>query len=52
VDTLSFKTKSANSATVDKKWVVVDANEQVLGRLATGVAADYAQGCAYYGGHK
>jgi len=38
VDTLSFKTKSANSATVDKKWVVVDANEQVLGRLATGVA--------------
>ena len=38
MDTLSFKTKSANSATVDKKWVVVDANEQVLGRLATGVA--------------
>jgi large subunit ribosomal protein L13 len=38
VDTLSFKTKSANSATVDKKWVVVDASEQVLGRLATGVA--------------
>ncbi|HAZ02098.1 MAG TPA: 50S ribosomal protein L13 [Marinilabiliales bacterium] len=38
MDTLSFKTKSANSATVDKKWVVVDASEQVLGRLATGVA--------------
>jgi large subunit ribosomal protein L13 len=38
VDTLSFKTKSANKATVEKKWVVIDANEEVLGRLATGVA--------------
>jgi large subunit ribosomal protein L13 len=38
VDTLSFKTKSANKATVDKKWVVIDANEAILGRLATGVA--------------
>ncbi len=38
MDTLSFKTKSANKATVDKKWVVIDANSEVLGRLATGVA--------------
>ncbi|MGE4287483.1 MAG: 50S ribosomal protein L13 [Salinivirgaceae bacterium] len=38
MDTLSFKTKSANKATVEKKWVVIDANEAVLGRLATGVA--------------
>ncbi len=38
MDTLSFKTKSANKATANKKWVVVDANEEVLGRLATGVA--------------
>jgi large subunit ribosomal protein L13 len=38
VDTLSFKTRSANKATVEKKWVVIDANEEVLGRLATGVA--------------
>lgn len=38
MDTLSFKTKSANKATVEKKWVVIDANEEVLGRLATGVA--------------
>lgn len=38
MDTLSFKTKSANNATVDKKWVVIDANNEVLGRLATGVA--------------
>ncbi len=38
MNTLSFKTKSANKATVNKKWVVIDANEEVLGRLATGVA--------------
>lgn len=38
MNTLSFKTKSANKATVVKKWVVIDANEEVLGRLATGVA--------------
>ena len=38
MDTLSFKTKSANRATVNKKWVVIDANEAILGRLATGAA--------------
>ena len=38
MDTLSFKTQSANKATVDKKWVVIDANEAILGRLATGAA--------------
>jgi len=38
VDTLSFKTQSANKATVNKKWVVIDANEAILGRLATGAA--------------
>lgn len=38
MDTLSFKTKSANKATVDKKWIVIDANEAILGRLATSVA--------------
>lgn len=38
MDTLSFKTQSANKATVNKKWVVIDANEAVLGRLATGAA--------------
>ncbi len=38
MDTLSFKTKSANKATVVKKWVVIDANDEILGRLATGVA--------------
>jgi large subunit ribosomal protein L13 len=38
VDTLSYKTKSANAATVDKQWVVVDAQAAVLGRLASEVA--------------
>ena len=38
VDTLSYKTISLNKATVDKEWVVVDATDQVLGRLASKVA--------------
>lgn len=39
MDTLSYKTKSANAQTVDKKWVLVDAEGQILGRLATEVAS-------------
>ena len=38
MDTLSQKTISANKATVTKEWVVVDATDQVLGRLASKVA--------------
>lgn len=38
MDTLSFKTISANKATVQKEWVVVDATDQVLGRLSAKVA--------------
>jgi large subunit ribosomal protein L13 len=38
VDTLSYKTKSANRKTVKKEWILVDANDQVLGRLASKVA--------------
>jgi large subunit ribosomal protein L13 len=38
VDTLSYKTKSANKATVSKEWLLVDAQGEVLGRLATKVA--------------
>lgn len=38
MDTLSYKTKSANAATADKQWVVVDASHQVLGRFASRVA--------------
>jgi large subunit ribosomal protein L13 len=38
VDTLSYKTISANKATVQKEWVVIDANGQTLGRMASKVA--------------
>ena len=38
MDTLSYKTISANKETVQKEWVVVDATGQVLGRLASKVA--------------
>jgi large subunit ribosomal protein L13 len=38
MNTLSYKTISANSKTVEKKWVLIDAENQVLGRLATAVA--------------
>jgi large subunit ribosomal protein L13 len=38
VDTLSYKTISANAATVEKGWVVVDAQDAVLGRLSSGIA--------------
>lgn len=38
MNTLSYKTISANKATVKKEWVVVDATDQVLGRLASKVA--------------
>lgn len=38
MDTLSFKTVSANKATVNKEWVVIDATGLVLGRLASTVA--------------
>ncbi|MCH1547730.1 MAG: 50S ribosomal protein L13 [Flavobacteriaceae bacterium] len=38
MDNLSYKTTSANKATVDKKWVVVDAEGEFLGRLASRVA--------------
>ena len=38
MDTLSYKTVSANRDTVQKEWVLVDANEMILGRLASVVA--------------
>lgn len=38
MDTLSYKTVSANKATVNKEWILVDAENEVLGRLATKVA--------------
>ena len=38
MDTLSYKTISANKATVTKEWVIVDATDQSLGRLGAKVA--------------
>ncbi|MAM15967.1 MAG: 50S ribosomal protein L13 [Flavobacteriaceae bacterium] len=43
MNTLSYKTISANSKTVDKQWVVVDASGLHLGRVAS-VIAIYLRG--------
>lgn len=38
MNTISYKTVSANSQTVTKNWVLVDAEGQTLGRLASNIA--------------
>ena len=38
MDSLSYKTISLNAATVNKEWVVIDATNEVLGRLASQIA--------------
>lgn len=38
MDTLSYKTVSGNKETADKKWFIVDAQNQTLGRLSSQVA--------------
>jgi len=38
MDTLSYKTISANKATVTKEWVLIDAENETLGRLASKAA--------------
>ncbi|MBD5231645.1 MAG: 50S ribosomal protein L13 [Bacteroidales bacterium] len=38
MDTLSLRTQSATPATITKEWVVVDATDQILGRLCAKVA--------------
>ncbi len=38
MDTLSYKTVSANKNTVNKEWLLVDADGHALGRLASEVA--------------
>jgi large subunit ribosomal protein L13 len=38
VNTLSYKTLSANKATVTKEWLIIDATNQPLGRLSSTVA--------------
>jgi len=38
VDTLSYKTVSGNKETAQKEWILIDAEGQALGRLASVVA--------------
>lgn len=38
MDAVSYKTISANKKIVKKEWVLIDAQEMVVGRLATAVA--------------
>jgi len=39
VDTLSYKTKSAKPAEVNRNWYVVDVEGEVVGRVASKIAA-------------
>ncbi len=39
MNTLSYKTQSANANTVDRKWYVIDADGEIVGRLASKVAS-------------
>ncbi|MCB2221867.1 MAG: 50S ribosomal protein L13 [Bacteroidetes bacterium] len=43
MDTLSYKTASANKETINKEWVLIDAEDQVLGRMAS-IAAKFLRG--------
>jgi len=38
VNTLSYKTVSANKQTINKEWIVVDAEGEILGRLSSEIA--------------
>ena len=38
MDTLSYKTISANKATIKKEWMIVDAENKILGRLSSKIA--------------
>ncbi|MEG1621784.1 MAG: 50S ribosomal protein L13 [Alistipes sp.] len=38
MDSLSYKTISANPATITKEWYMIDATDEVLGRLASQIA--------------
>ncbi|PWG81043.1 50S ribosomal protein L13 [Pararcticibacter amylolyticus] len=38
MNTLSYKTVSANKKTVNKEWIVVDAQGEILGRLSSKIA--------------
>jgi large subunit ribosomal protein L13 len=38
MDTISYKTRSANNEIIVKDWLLIDAENEILGRLATKVA--------------
>lgn len=38
MDTLSYKTLSPNAQSIEHRWVVIDATDQILGRLCAKVA--------------
>ena len=38
MDSISYKTKNANKASAEKNWVLVDAEDQVLGHVASQIA--------------
>lgn len=38
MDTLSYKTISANKETAQKEWLLIDAEDEILGRLASAAA--------------
>jgi large subunit ribosomal protein L13 len=38
MDTLTYKTISANKETVRKEWILIDAEDEILGRLASATA--------------
>ncbi|MBN2174683.1 MAG: 50S ribosomal protein L13 [Bacteroidales bacterium] len=43
MNTLSYKTVSANKETVNKEWILIDAENEVLGRLSS-IAAKFLRG--------
>ncbi len=38
MDTLSYKTKSAKKEEVERKWYIIDAENQVIGRMCSQIA--------------
>lgn len=43
MNTLSYKTVSANKETVNKEWILIDAENEILGRMAS-IAAKFLRG--------
>lgn len=38
MDTLSYKTKTVSAKSIERKWYVIDAEDQVLGRLCSDIS--------------